>query len=121
MVAAVRPAAFSNTTVFSETKGGLSAASGCHVVLRALLRGAYAERVPARVVRVTIMAVLSVIAAVREACSYRKADRELIRQYRFMQRIFASARAAFDRTKDSARQRDSGRRSGVVLGVGDDA
>jgi hypothetical protein len=59
----------------------------------------------AKVTLVTIMAVLSIIAAVREAYSYRKADRELIRQYRFMQRIFASARAALDRTQDPARQR----------------
>lgn len=54
---------------------------------------------------VTTMAVLSIVAAVREAYAYRKADRELIRQYRFMRRIFASARVALDRTADPARQR----------------
>ncbi|MGE7137839.1 hypothetical protein ACQKIE_09445 [Luteibacter sp. NPDC031894] len=58
-----------------------------------------------KVILVTTMAVLSIVAAVREAYAYRKADRELIRQYRFMQRIFASARAALDRTDDPARQR----------------
>jgi len=58
-----------------------------------------------KVVLVTTMAVLSIVAAVREAYAYRKADRELIRQYQFMQRIFASARAALDRTSDPARQR----------------
>jgi hypothetical protein len=55
---------------------------------------------------VLIMAVLSIIAAVREAYAYRKADKELIRQYRFMQRIFAGARAALDRTHDPAEKRD---------------
>jgi uncharacterized membrane protein YkvA (DUF1232 family) len=59
----------------------------------------------AKVTLVTVMAVLSIVAAVREAYAYRKADRELIRQYHFMQRIFATARAALDRTTDPARQR----------------
>jgi len=68
-----------------------------------------------KVTLVTIMAVLSIIAAVREAYSYRKADRELIRQYRFMQRIFASARAALDRTQDPAQQR------AILLSLGDAA
>ena len=69
----------------------------------------------AKVTLVTIMAVLSIIAAVREAYSYRKADRELIRQYRFMQGIFASARAAIDRTTDPAQQR------AILLALGDAA
>jgi hypothetical protein len=55
---------------------------------------------------VLIMAMLSIIAAVREAYAYRKADKELIRQYRFMQRIFSSARTALDRSDDPAEQRD---------------
>jgi hypothetical protein len=54
---------------------------------------------------VMIMAVLSIVAAVREAYAYRKADKELIRQYRFMQRIFSGARAALDRTSDPAEKR----------------
>lgn len=54
---------------------------------------------------VMIMAVLSIVAAVREAYAYRKADKELIRQYRFMQRIFSGARAALDRTDDPAEKR----------------
>jgi hypothetical protein len=61
--------------------------------------------VETKVTLVTAMAVLSIMAAVREAYAYRKADRELIRQYRFMQHIFASARAALDRTDDPNRQR----------------
>lgn len=54
---------------------------------------------------VMIMAVFSIVAAVREAYAYRKADKELIRQYRFMQRIFSGARAALDRTNDPAEKR----------------
>jgi hypothetical protein len=59
----------------------------------------------AKTTLVTVMAVLSIIAAVREAYAYRKADKVLIKQYRFMQRIFGSARAALDRTQDPAEQR----------------
>ncbi|MFI4970763.1 MAG: hypothetical protein ACHP7D_11210, partial [Lysobacterales bacterium] len=59
-----------------------------------------------RNVLVSIMAALSIIAAVREAYAYRKADKELIKQYRFMRRIFANARAALDRTHDAAAQRE---------------
>ena len=64
---------------------------------------------------VMVMAVLSIIAAVREAYAYRKADKELIRQYRFMQRIFASARVALDRTHDPVLQRQ------ILLSLGDAA
>jgi len=58
-----------------------------------------------KVTLVTLMAMLSIVAAVREAYAYRKADRELMRQYCFMQRIFSSARCALDRTGDPAQQR----------------
>jgi len=52
---------------------------------------------------------------VREAYAYRKADKELIKQYRFMQRIFASARTALDRTRDPVEQR------AILLALGDAA
>jgi hypothetical protein len=38
------------------------------------------------------MGVLSVAVAVHEAYAYKKADKELIKQYRFMQSIFSAAR-----------------------------
>jgi hypothetical protein len=69
----------------------------------------------AKVSLVMIMALLSIIAAVREAYSYRKADKELIRQYRFMRRIFAGSRAALDRTDDPVQQRE------ILLSLGDAA
>ena len=53
---------------------------------------------------VALMAVLSITAAVREAYAYRKADKELIKQYRFMRRLFANARAALDRADDDTDQ-----------------
>jgi hypothetical protein len=59
-----------------------------------------------KTILVAIMAVLSVLAAVREAYAYRKADKELIKQYRFMQRIFASASTALSATRKPAEQRD---------------
>ncbi len=55
---------------------------------------------------IVIMAAFSIFAAVRESYSFRKADRELIRQYRFMERVFRGARAALDNTRDTDEQRD---------------
>lgn len=55
---------------------------------------------------IVIMAVFSVGSAVREAYAYRKADKELIKQYRFMQRIFGKARTALDATRDPDEQRE---------------
>ena len=43
---------------------------------------------------------LSIIAAVRSAYAFRKADKELVRQYRFMQRIYRNARNALDACTD---------------------
>ena len=64
---------------------------------------------------VMLMATLSIIAAVREAYAYRKADKELMRQYRFMQRIFTSARTALDRSRNPAGQRE------ILLSLGEAA
>jgi hypothetical protein len=52
--------------------------------------------------RKPIVASVSIIAAVREAHAYRKADKELIKQYRFMRRIFGNVRTALDRAKSPA-------------------
>jgi hypothetical protein len=41
---------------------------------------------------VSTMGILSVAAAVHEAYAYKKADKELIKQYHYMQRIFGAAR-----------------------------
>ncbi|MEI7037508.1 hypothetical protein [Fulvimonas yonginensis] len=59
----------------------------------------------AKATLVAVMGILSIIAAVREAYAYRKADKVLLKQYRFMERIFSAARTALDRTTDPAEQR----------------
>jgi len=45
---------------------------------------------------VAVMGVLSVAAGVQDAYAYKKADKELIKQYRFMVRIFSAARRRLD-------------------------
>lgn len=62
---------------------------------------------------VAAMGVFSIIAAVREAYAYRKADKELIKQYSYMQRIFAQARRAIDRADTPAQKR------GVLRALGE--
>ena len=51
-------------------------------------------------VLVSAMAILSVLAGVHEAYEYKKADKELIKQYRFMQRIFGAAQRRLVTTSD---------------------
>ncbi|HET9835944.1 MAG TPA: hypothetical protein VFP88_06345, partial [Rhodanobacteraceae bacterium] len=55
---------------------------------------------------VALMGVLAIIAAARESYAYRKADKELIKQYRYMGGIFASARRKLDAAQDPRSQRD---------------
>ena len=55
---------------------------------------------------VALMGVLAIIAAARESYAYRKADKELIKQYQYMRGIFASARRKLDATQDTEGQRD---------------
>ena len=64
---------------------------------------------------VALMGVLAIIAAARESYAYRKADKELIKQYRYMGGIFASARRQLDATRDPDAQRD------VLRALGDAA
>lgn len=45
---------------------------------------------------VVLMGLLSVGAGVHEAYAHKKADKELVKQYRFMQRIYAGARRGLD-------------------------
>ena len=50
-------------------------------------------------------AVTALFAGVREAWSHKRADKELIKQYRFMARVFAGARQRLDAQADVAAQR----------------
>ena len=81
----------------------LLAGIGISIVLAALAHRLTADTKNTLVV---IMGVLSIVAAVREAYAFKKADKELIKQYRFMQRIFDEARKALARTSDPAEQRE---------------
>ena len=55
---------------------------------------------------VTVMGVLAITAAARESYAYRKGDKELIKQYRYMRSIFADARRKLDVAHDSTGQRE---------------
>jgi hypothetical protein len=76
---------------------------GISIVLAALAHRLSADT---KSILVVTMAVFSILAAVREAYAFKKADKELIKQYLFMQRIFAEARNALDHAKSEAEQRD---------------
>jgi hypothetical protein len=51
------------------------------------------------------MGLLPLLAGIREAYSYKKADKELIKQYRFMTRLFESCRQRLDRSGGDAETR----------------
>ena len=53
-----------------------------------------------RNVMLVFMGLLPLIAAVHEAYSHKRADKELIKQYRFMHRLFANARDRIERADD---------------------
>ncbi len=54
---------------------------------------------------VAMMGVLSVTAAVHEAYAYKKADKELIKQYRFMARIFIAAKCRIEKSASDEEKR----------------
>lgn len=62
---------------------------------------------------VSLMAVLAIVAATREAYAFRKADQELLKQYRYMRSIFATARRKLDADPGAAAHR------GVLRALGE--
>jgi len=54
---------------------------------------------------IALMGGFPLIAAVREAYAHKKADKELIKQYRFMHRIFSNARQRLDETTNDDQKR----------------
>jgi hypothetical protein len=58
-----------------------------------------------KTVLVVAMGLLSVAAGVHEAYAHKKADKELVKQYRFMRRIYAGARRRLDITPGAADRR----------------
>jgi hypothetical protein len=88
----------------TEALGALSLWGGVSIsVLLALFALRLEEDTKAGLV--AVMGILSIIAAVRQAYAYRKADKVLLKQYRFMERILGTARTALDQTDDPAEQR----------------
>ena len=61
-----------------------------------------------------LMGLLPLIAGVREAYSFKKADKELIKQYRFMARIFERVRKLFDAADSDAMRREALRSLGTA-------
>jgi len=55
---------------------------------------------------VVLMGILPLLAAVREAYAHKRADKELIKQYRFMHRLFALARHRLDAAQTDAARRE---------------
>jgi hypothetical protein len=88
----------------TETVGALSLWGGVSIsVLLALFALRLEDATKATLV--AVMGILSIVAAVREAYAYRKADKVLLKQYRFMERILGAARTALDQTGDPTEQR----------------
>ena len=81
----------------------LCAGIGISVVLAIFARHLSGD---AKNVLVIVMAVFSILAGVRAAYAYKKADKELIKQYRYMQRIFDQARIALRSATDAREQRE---------------
>jgi len=93
------------THKFTEALGNSSLLVGIGIAL-ALAVFARQLTADAKNWLVVTMGVFSILAAVREAYAYRKADKELIKQYRYMAQLFGAARKALDRTADAAEQRE---------------
>ena len=55
---------------------------------------------------IAVIGVLAIVATARESYSYRKADKELIKQYVFMRNIFTGARNAIEAEDDANGQRE---------------
>jgi hypothetical protein len=93
------------THSFTETIGfaSLCVGVGISVVLAVFARQLSPD---AKNTLVVIMAVFSIVAGVRAAYAYKKADKELIKQYRYMRRIFDEARKALDGTESEDEQRE---------------
>ena len=88
----------------TEALGALSLWGGVSIsVLLALFALRLEDETKASLV--AVMGILSIIAAVRQAYAYRKADKVLLKQYRFMERILGTARTALDQTGDATEQR----------------
>lgn len=88
----------------TERMGNLALAAGLLGAVSLLIGGpnlapAWQQRL------VLVMGLLPLLAGIREAYSYKKADKELIKQFRFMSRLFESCRARLQRVHADAETR----------------
>jgi len=90
---------------FTEALGNASLLVGIGIAV-ALALFARQMTADAKNFLVITMGVFSIVAAVREAYAYRKADKELIKQYRYMAQLFTAARKALDRSEDVGEERE---------------
>ncbi len=105
-----RSAGYRRTQLLSQTAlwGGIAMAA-CLAILATRLED---QQV---LLLLILMGILPLLAAVRDAYSHKKADKELIKQYRFMADVFGNARRLLDGTNDLELQRR------VLKAVGDAA
>ena len=64
---------------------------------------------------IVVMGILPLIAGIAETYTQRKADRELVKQYRFMEHVFENARHRLEQAKSDTERRD------ILQGLGDAA
>jgi hypothetical protein len=83
----------------TATLGGIALGGGLLGAIALFVGG---ERIPDSVQNQLLLAMglLPLLAGIREAYSYKKADKELIKQFRFMARLFTSCRERLDRAGD---------------------
>ncbi len=83
------------------------AALACGLAGAAILLAA-GSRLPAAVQNglVVAMGLLPLLAGIREAYSYKRGDKELIKQFRFMRRLFESSRARLQRSQSDEETRE---------------
>jgi hypothetical protein len=84
---------------FTAALGAIALGGGLLGAIALLVGG---ERIPDSLQNQLLLAMglLPLLAGIREAYSYKKADKELIKQFRFMSRLFASCRQRLDRATD---------------------
>jgi hypothetical protein len=89
---------------FTSTLGAFALAGGLFGALALMLGGGrISQDMQQRLL--LAMGLLPLLAGIREAYSYKKADKELIKQFRFMTRLFASCRQRLDRAVDDRQVR----------------
>lgn len=84
--------------------GTLTLWSGIAVAFGLMLFGSNVPEEQMRILMI-LMGALPLIAGVRDAYAHKKAEKELIRQYEFMSRIFGNARKLLDQSSDLEFQR----------------